>query len=161
MQMLKYNKFGDNVEKPFMKITIAGASGFIGKTLINSVSSHHQVRGLSRVKHEAKNNVEWVAADLFSYQSTLEALVDTEIAVYLVHSMIPTARLFQGNFQDTDLLLADNFARVCAKNGVKQIIWADWIPQEKRVNIYRVESKSKKYLKLRVSPQQFCEQGWL
>jgi hypothetical protein len=37
--------------------------------------------------------------------------------------MMPSSRLFQGNFHDTDLLLADNFAHACHKNGVKQIIY--------------------------------------
>jgi uncharacterized protein YbjT (DUF2867 family) len=37
--------------------------------------------------------------------------------------MLPSSRLFQGNFQDTDLLLADNFVKACVKNNVKQIIY--------------------------------------
>ena len=35
--------------------------------------------------------------------------VDT--AIYLVHSMMPNAKLTQANFEDMDALLADNFAR--------------------------------------------------
>jgi uncharacterized protein YbjT (DUF2867 family) len=37
--------------------------------------------------------------------------------------MMPSSRLFQGNFHDTDLLLADNFAKACAHAGVKQIVY--------------------------------------
>src|ERR1700733_2455700 len=37
--------------------------------------------------------------------------------------MLPSTRLFQGNFADADLLIADNFANACLKNKVKQIIY--------------------------------------
>jgi nucleoside-diphosphate-sugar epimerase len=106
-----------------MYITIAGASGFIGKNLIRKLDTKYQIRGLSRSERESKENVEWHKTDLFSYQSINSALKDTEIAIYLVHSMLPSSKLFQGNFQDTDLLLADNFAKACINNNVKQIIY--------------------------------------
>ena len=106
-----------------MKITVAGASGFIGKNLIKKLVVSHKVRGLSRSKKESIDKLTWVQADLFSYTSTEEALKGTDIAIYLVHSMLPSSRLFQGSFQDTDLLLADNFAKACKENGVKQIIY--------------------------------------
>lgn len=107
-----------------MKITIAGASGFIGKNLIKSLNNTFTVRGLSRsAKSSNQENLTWFETDLFSLASTIDALKDTDIAIYLVHSMMPSSRLFQGKFQDTDLLLADNFARACQKAKVKQIIY--------------------------------------
>jgi len=106
-----------------LKITVAGASGFVGEKLITKLADHHHVRGLSRSKRESLEKVEWCETDLFSYSSISSALEHTDIAVYLVHSMLPSSKLFQGNFQDTDLLLADNFAKSCVKNNVKQIIY--------------------------------------
>ncbi len=106
-----------------MRITITGASGFIGKKLLKSISPEHSIKGLSRSHRESSHQVDWVKTDIFSYNSCLGALADTDIAVYLVHSMLPTSRLFQGSFEDTDLFLADNFARACKKNGVKKIIY--------------------------------------
>ena len=106
-----------------MRITIAGASGFIGKNLLKQISKEYQIRGLSRSEKESQGNLEWFVADLFSYQSIKKALNDTDVAIYLVHSMLPTSRLFQGAFEDSDLLLADNFARACKNNNVKQIIY--------------------------------------
>ena len=46
--------------------------------------------------------------------------------------MLPSTRLFQGSFHDTDLMLADNFANACKENKVKQIIYLSGIiPQGK------------------------------
>jgi uncharacterized protein YbjT (DUF2867 family) len=108
-----------------MNITIAGASGFIGGHLIPKlIDKKYSIRCLSRRAHQSKEaNFSWIEADLFSLTSTIEALKGTDVAIYLVHSMMPSSRLFQGKFQDTDLLLADNFARACIKANVKQIIY--------------------------------------
>jgi hypothetical protein len=38
-----------------------------------------------------------------------------------VHSMAPSSRLMQGNFEDTDLLLADNFIRAAEAVGILEI----------------------------------------
>ena len=106
-----------------LRVTIAGASGFVGANLLNAVPTNWQIHALSRGKSRSAGAVEWREADLFSLQSSVEALKDTDVAIYLVHSMLPSTRLFQGNFADTDLLIADNFATACIENGVKQIIY--------------------------------------
>ena len=40
-----------------------------------------------------------------------EVMEGVDTAIYLVHSMMPNAKLTQANFEDMDALLADNFAR--------------------------------------------------
>lgn len=106
------------------KIAIAGASGFVGKNLIQQLKINHQVRALGRsLPKSTESAVEWKVTELFSATSTVEALRGVDVAIYLVHSMLPSSRLFQGNFHDTDLLLADNFATACRENQVKQIIY--------------------------------------
>jgi uncharacterized protein YbjT (DUF2867 family) len=106
------------------KVTIAGATGFVGARLLKDADPDWVVRGLTRRAGSTPlKGFEWRQADLFSLQSAAQSLADTDVAIYLVHSMLPSTRLFQGNFADTDLLLADNFARSCLKNGVKQIIY--------------------------------------
>lgn len=69
------------------------------------------------------DKAEWRQVELYSLSSTEAALHKADYAIYLVHSMQPTTRLHQGNFEDTDLLLADNFARAARANGVKQILF--------------------------------------
>lgn len=114
-----------------MNITVAGASGFIGKNVIKKLLLKYNVNGLSRSKKKNTENLKWIQTDLFSFSSTQKALEGADVAIYLVHSMLPSSRLFQGNFQDTDLLLADNFAKSCIKNGVKQIIYLGGLVPDK------------------------------
>ena len=106
-----------------LRVTIAGASGFVGSSLLKNLPKDWQTQALSRGKDRSTGGLIWREADLFSLQSSVAALADTDVAIYLVHSMLPSTRLFQGNFADADLLIADNFARACVKNGVKQIIY--------------------------------------
>ena len=104
-------------------VAVAGASGFIGSQLLPTLTSDYRVVGLARGAREASGGVEWRACDLFSSTSTHAALAGIDVAVYLVHSMMPSSRLFQGDFHDTDLLLADNFAKACAHAGVQHIVY--------------------------------------
>jgi uncharacterized protein YbjT (DUF2867 family) len=67
--------------------------------------------------------MEWRSCDLFSLFECEQALAGADAAFYLVHSMLPSARLTQGTFQDLDLISADNFARAAAKVGVRHIIY--------------------------------------
>jgi uncharacterized protein YbjT (DUF2867 family) len=103
-------------------VAIAGASGFVGSHLCRALRDDYRVVGLARRPREDVG-LQWRACDLFSATSTFAALQGADVAVYLVHSMMPSSSLFQGSFHDTDLLLADNFARACASEGVKQIIY--------------------------------------
>ena len=109
-------------------VVVAGATGFIGKSLGDALSSEttneHQLIGLSRSLREGHGP--WHAfrqCDLFSLRQTIAALKDVDIGVYLVHSMMPSARLTQGHFSDLDLLCADNFGKAAAICNLKQIIY--------------------------------------
>lgn len=112
-------------------VAVAGATGFIGGALLKMLTARYSVIGLTRSpvdeiqdsKFPDKTSLSWRQCDLFSLLDAEKALEGVDYAFYLVHSMMPSARLAQGNFQDMDLILADNFARAAAKAGVKQIIY--------------------------------------
>jgi uncharacterized protein YbjT (DUF2867 family) len=104
-------------------IAIAGASGFVGRQLVAALAAHAKVIALARAPRAATPQVEWRRCDLFSSTSVREAMRGADVAVYLVHSMMPSSRLFQGDFHDTDLLLADNFAKACVHAGVRRIVY--------------------------------------
>ncbi len=113
-----------------MRILIIGATGFIGNRILKSLiekplDPQQAVIALTRSSAPKTEStaVEWRSCDLFSLMQTEVAVRDADVAIYLVHSMLPAARLNQSSFEDTDLILADNFARACRKNGVKRIIY--------------------------------------
>lgn len=119
------------------KVVIAGATGFVGRELSRAICGQHHVIGLTRsANFPTEPSVhEWRRADLFSMKDARAALQGADYAFYLVHSMMPSARLTQGEFQDFDLIAADHFARAASEQGVKQIIYlGGLIPQVKEIS---------------------------
>ena len=107
-------------------VVIAGATGFIGRWFIERFHREYHIIALSRgrmVPDEDYDKAEWRQVELYSLTSTEAALAGADYAIYLVHSMQPSTRLHQGDFEDTDLLLADNFGRAARANGLKQILF--------------------------------------
>ncbi len=113
-----------------MKVAVIGASGFVGRALLGHLLDDPEftVTALSRnsftVKHAAaKDRFRWVGCDLNNLKELEQALTDQDVAIYLVHSMMPTARLNQGSFADFDLILADNFARAARLKGINHVLY--------------------------------------
>ncbi|SNS46470.1 Uncharacterized conserved protein YbjT, contains NAD(P)-binding and DUF2867 domains [Belliella buryatensis] len=114
-------------------IAIAGAAGYVGRWFIDRFKDKYHIVALSRgiALDNPDSQVEWRSVELYSITSTIEALKGVDYAIYLIHSMSASTRLNQGSFEDTDLLLADNFARAAKVNGIKQIIYMGGIlPKE-------------------------------
>jgi uncharacterized protein YbjT (DUF2867 family) len=115
------------------RVVIAGATGFMGRALASALLAADpalQVVGLTRssrvpvtTEEPALGSVQWLQVDLFSLLECELALAGATHAIYLVHSMMPSARLTQASFDDLDLLLADNFARAAASQGIQQIVY--------------------------------------
>ena len=84
-------------------------------------------RSRNKIKYPDSTDVNWKQVDLYSISSTTKALRGADIAIYLVHSMMPSTRLNQGDFEDTDILLADNFSRAAQDCNLKQIIYVGGI----------------------------------
>ncbi len=117
-----------------MKVAIAGASGFVGQLLIENLKGEFDLIALGRSvptsgptsgpnSDSASHEVVWRSCDLFSLAQIENGLEGADVGIYLVHSMLPSAALTQSNFEDSDLLLADNFARAAKKAGLKRIIY--------------------------------------
>jgi uncharacterized protein YbjT (DUF2867 family) len=108
-------------------ILIAGATGFIGKKLLESLQGYNIIalHRYQKVPDEFRDatHIEWRSCDLFSLLEIENASQGADIAIYLVHSMLPSARLTQASFSDTDLILADNFVRACKKNKIQRILY--------------------------------------
>lgn len=115
-----------------MKILLTGASGYIGGNLLKELKKNHEVIAVSRSTKNKENeeNVTWVAADLFAPEDNERVMEGVDLAVYLVHSMQPQAK-----FEDMDALLADNFARAAANNGIKRIVYLSGIvPDDEKLS---------------------------
>ena len=104
-------------------LIVAGASGFVGQALAPKLAGSFRLVGLTRGARGPGDAYAWRSCDLFSLMDAEKALEGAEYAIYLVHSMMPSARLTQGRFEDLDLICADNFARAARRAGVKQILY--------------------------------------
>lgn len=109
-------------------ILIAGASGFVGRSLIDRLLDEFPDASIVALSRSAKQNANarltWRQCDLFSVDSIEKAFPEkVDLVYYLVHSMAPTAQLEQGSFADYDLLMADNFARACRAKNVRQLVY--------------------------------------
>ncbi|MES2642144.1 MAG: NAD-dependent epimerase/dehydratase family protein [Myxococcota bacterium] len=113
-----------------LTVAVAGASGFIGRALCTRLTTEHTVVALSRSAGTGADGVTRRRCDLFSLLDCERALAGVDVAVYLVHSMMPSARLTQASFADMDLILADNFARAAKRMGVRQIVYLGGIVPE-------------------------------
>lgn len=113
----------------FLKtIAIAGASGFIGSHLIKALLDQYgqevKIVALSRNRKSSDDSrIEWRKCDLFSLKDVGIALEGCTEAIYLVHSMLPSASLSQGAFYDFDLIIADNFRRAAQNANLSHILY--------------------------------------
>lgn len=126
------------------RVVIAGASGFVGRALIPRIAQRFEVIALSRAtasEAAGATGVRWQRCDLFSLRETTEALAGADYAVYLVHSMMPSARLTQGSFADIDLVIADNFARAAERAGIRQIVYLGGLAPSDRSLSQHLESR--------------------
>lgn len=109
-------------------VAVAGASGFVGSHLRDYLQGDFRFRALTRsasvaTLNSGESNTEWRGCDLYSLPKVSEALAGCDYGIYLVHSMAPSSRLVQGNFEDTDLLLADNFIRAAEAAGIRHVVY--------------------------------------
>ncbi|MFW7377354.1 MAG: NAD(P)H-binding protein [Oligoflexus sp.] len=142
-----------------MNVAIVGASGFIGLKLVEYLldTSPYTVLALSRNPlpiniMKKYPRLRWRSVDLHNLLTLEQALEGIHVAIYLVHSMLPSARLNQGNFADFDLSLADNFGRAAYRAGIRQVIYlSGLIPDREKLSLHlqsrrEVEEVLKSYI---------------
>jgi nucleoside-diphosphate-sugar epimerase len=109
------------------RLVIAGASGSIGTALCRHLAEEYDIVAVTHLEERAKIPlpdlpVTWRHCDLFSRSEMAAALADADYGIYLVHARLPSARLDQAQFEDMELIIADNFARAAKLNGLKQLL---------------------------------------
>ena len=142
-------------------IAVAGASGFVGTHLMLRLRKDYRFRALTRspniVEHHSgeEKSTNWCYCDIYSLPKLTDALEGCDFGIYLVHSMAPSSRLRQGNFEDTDLLLADNFIRAAEASRLKHVIYLSGLMPEDDEDLsphLRSRAEVEKVLKSRSVP---------
>lgn len=100
-----------------MKALVFGASGTIGRPLVNELAQTHNVVAISRSQQPGGIDVEWKMADATDRDSVARVLDGVEVVYYLVHS------LGSPDFEERDAKAAETTAREAQRAGVKQIIY--------------------------------------
>jgi uncharacterized protein YbjT (DUF2867 family) len=101
-----------------MRVTVAGASGFVGSRLCPAlVDAGHQVRAMTRRPQAYQGAGDAVRGDVHDPDSLGPALDGCEVAYYLVHS------LDDADFEKRDAKAAITFASTAAAAGVSRIVY--------------------------------------
>lgn len=99
-----------------MQIAVAGATGFVGRRLVEALAGEHKVVALARRAPDFRNATNR-AVDVGNYEEALRALEGCDAAYYLIHS------LDVGDFRARDLDLAKTFGEAAQAAGVKRIVY--------------------------------------
>ncbi len=108
-------------------VAIAGATGYVGGRLLDRLldEGKYEIHAIARTPQklasvEAASNgrLKTFRGDVQQSESLDEALIGVEVAYYLVHSLG-----IGGDFGETDIRGAENFAAACERSGVQRIVY--------------------------------------
>lgn len=100
-----------------MRVVVFGATGTIGRPLVDSLARQHDVVAVSRSEQPAAGDVTWARADATDADSVERALEGAQVAYYLVHSLGAT------DFEAEDLRAAETTSRAAERAGVQQLVY--------------------------------------
>lgn len=100
-----------------MNVVVFGASGTVGRPLVDALAASHDVVAVSRNAQRATDGVTWKRADATDGDSVARVVEGADVVYYLVHS------LGQADFEQQDLLAAKTTAREAERAGVKQLVY--------------------------------------
>jgi uncharacterized protein YbjT (DUF2867 family) len=108
-----------------MKILVTGATGYIGRHLIDRLLMETDVNLRVFVRDPGSFSGQWhpgfeiIKGDTFNRESLKSAVTGIDVAYYLIHSMGTRS----GNYADLDRRSAENFREECINAGVKRIVY--------------------------------------
>jgi uncharacterized protein YbjT (DUF2867 family) len=100
-----------------MKVVVFGATGTIGRPLVDALAQEHDVTAVSRREHHVGDGVTWAVADAKDADSVARVLEGADVAYYLVHS------LGAADFEAEDLKAAETTAQAAERAGVRQLVY--------------------------------------
>jgi uncharacterized protein YbjT (DUF2867 family) len=107
-----------------MRVAVIGATGTIGRPLVEALSPTHDVVGVARRPPERDDDVNWIAADATDADAIRSALEGIEVVYHLVHS------LGSDDFEERDRAAATAVAEGAAAVGAKQIVYLGGLGEE-------------------------------
>lgn len=117
-----------------MNIAIIGASGFVGKNLLEHLlkNTAHKITAISRnienikIDDKYKNRVKIIKADASNYNEMLQSLFEIEVAYYFAHGLYNFQKLYKKESQ-----MAENTGRALLDSGVTKVIYLSGLGNEK------------------------------
>jgi uncharacterized protein YbjT (DUF2867 family) len=100
-----------------LRVVVFGATGTIGRPLVDRLAKEHDVVAVSRREQPAAGSVAWARADATDAGSVERVLEGAQVAYYLVHS------LGAADFEAEDLKAAETTSRAAERAGVQQIVY--------------------------------------
>jgi len=100
-----------------VRVVVFGATGTIGRPLVETLAREHAVVAVSREARPANGTIEWARADATDAGSVARVLEGAEVAYYLVHS------LGSSDFEAEDLRAAETTAQAAEGAGIKQLVY--------------------------------------
>ena len=120
----------ENTTENDYSILVTGATGFIGKKLVERLSkTGYKITAMSRTKHQNSENVKFVAADALEFDTLSDSFRGIETAFYLLHSMEGSKKEW-AKFADREKVQAQNFLKAAKNAGVKRIIYLGGLVNE-------------------------------
>ena len=113
-----------NETKRYQKVLVTGATGYIGRRLVERLldTTQFQVRVLVRNRNKLQaavhDKVEITEGDTFNPDALSKALAGIDTAYYLIHSMGSDT-----DYQELDRISAENFRNACIQAGVRRLIY--------------------------------------
>lgn len=129
-----------------MKILLTGATGYIGKRLLPVLlGMGHEViccvRDKKRFPTEGiylHQNISLFEVDFLKDISTSEPVKNIDVAYYLIHSMSAS----KGDFEELEVISANNFMVLVKQTAVKQIIYLGGITNEVKLSKHLASRKN-------------------
>jgi uncharacterized protein YbjT (DUF2867 family) len=100
-----------------VRVVVFGATGTIGRPLVDRLAQEHDVVAVSRRKQPTAEGATWARADATDPDSVARVLEGAEAVYYLVHS------LGAADFEGEDLKAAETTARAAEQAAVQQLIY--------------------------------------
>src|SRR5215208_530977 len=100
-----------------MRVAVIGATGTIGRPLVDALSREHDVVGVARRPPPRDDEVSWIAADATDAGAIRAALDAIDVVYHLVHS------LASADFEERDRMAASAVADGAAAAGATQIVY--------------------------------------